>query len=121
MSAFEITVLVIVFVGVVLPVWAAFLIIWIVAKKNRVSKPSAKYLAYSELVRSVYEQAKSGKFDHGAIYVAAVRELQEYPEYADLSLFFLEELSVDGDSKFDRILKTEIKFVESRLLEMTNG
>ncbi len=64
---------------------------------------------------------ETGTIECGPIWAAAVRELLEYPEYGDLSLLYLEEVSITGANKFDRVMENELKAVEASLLEKKNG
>ncbi|MEP3227559.1 MAG: hypothetical protein ABJO01_16405 [Parasphingorhabdus sp.] len=120
MNVFEWSALGLILFGLVVPFWA---IVVISAKGSRQSKsfgPSARYFAYSKVMDTLMAELKDGKTNRAPIVVASVRELKKYSEYRDISVLFLEEVSVNGNRKFDRVLEQELKTVEAEFLKVTN-
>ena len=104
------------------PAWLLGAAAFTIARKPSLGEPSQRYTAYVKLLETIYPKAGEGNFsiDNGAIWGACLRELRNYPEYADLSLLLLEELNITGKRKFDAVLKAELQSVESFLLGLRN-
>ena len=82
--------------------------------------PSARYFAYARLLNYLRDEIKDGSVGFGPLWVATVRELREYPEFADLTVLYLEEISVTGSDKFDRVMERELRETEAFLLGLKN-
>lgn len=119
MSTFEWTIALLAVVGFVLPVWV-FLGVFLKRQDAKApGHPSIRYFAYTSLLSRIHGMLmkEKGKVQHGPIFAATIRELREYPEYRDISLLFLEEITITGSKKFDGVLKNELNAVEAELLE----
>lgn len=81
--------------------------------------PSQRYFAYATLLKSLRSQMdfERRRVDNGPLFIATLRELKEYPEYGALTLLFIEEISIQGQKKFDNVARTELQSVETALLE----
>ena len=53
---------------------------------------------------------------NGASVVASIRESKKYPEHKDLTILYLEEVTVNGNGKFDKLTKAEIRDIEAKFL-----
>lgn len=77
-----------------------------------------RVLRYNELMDYLHlvgnKSTEGGQ--NGASLVASIRELKNYPEHRDLTILYLEEISVTGTSKFDNLAKIEIKNIETYFL-----
>ncbi len=119
MSTFDGILLLVAFIGLGIPAWIFSLAVYYAAKRPRTSQPSARFFAYSRLIESIHSQAKfegDMVIENGALFAVTIRELKNYPEFKDISLFYLEEINITGSSKFDRIMKSELDVVEAHLL-----
>ena len=119
MTTFEIGVLVMVFVGVVIPAWVAAYAAITAARRPQTPEPNKRFFAYAELLKSLHGQMdfKTQKVMNGPLFAATVRELENYPEYRTLSVLFLEEISITGTKKFDQVMRAELQAVEANLLD----
>ncbi len=82
--------------------------------------PSERYFAYAHLLNYLRDELQDGVVGFGPLWVATVRELRAYPEFADLTVLYLEEISVTGSDKFDRVMERELRETESFLLGLKN-
>ena len=84
------------------------------------SDKGANFLAYASVLERIIEEFNK---DHNLapIIIAGIRELRKFPEYRDATILFLDEISVTGDSHFDRLMKKEITELENVLLEVSDG
>jgi hypothetical protein len=105
------------FVAFGVPAWIFAIAVRHGTRRRRPTEPSGRYFAYSRLIGYIHDEMKTGKVECGPRWVAAVRELREYPEFADISVLFLEEITITGGKKFDRVMEKELRDVESYLLE----
>ena len=121
MTLFEGLALLVAALGVGVPAWIYALGMREAMNKSGRAVESNRFFAYARLLGYLHNEMKSGKVDCGPVWIAAVRELTEYPEYADLSVLFLEEISVTGEGKFDRITGNALKETESRLLSLNHA
>ncbi|MEO0464168.1 MAG: hypothetical protein AAF127_13640 [Pseudomonadota bacterium] len=123
MSPFEIGILALAFVGFVVPAWLAVLTYMKAASRPKEQEPNKRYFAYAELLKSLHAQMdlKTRTVRNGPLFAATVRELANYPEYRNLSVLFLEEITVTGTKKFDNVVRAELKTVEADLLEAENA
>jgi hypothetical protein len=118
-SIFQAILVLAAFVGLGIPAWVFSLAVYHGAKRPRSSEPSARFFAYSRLIESIHSQARfqgDMVIENGALFAATIRELKNYPEFKDISLFYLEEIDITGSSKFDQIMKSELEAVEAHLL-----
>lgn len=83
--------------------------------------PSERYFAYAQIMNYLRDQFEDGVVGFGPLWVAAVRELRNYPEFADLTVLYFEEITVTGSDKFDRVLEQELRETESYLLGLKNA
>jgi len=118
-TPFEIGILAVAVIGFVIPAWLAVLTYMKVAGKPQTAEPNKRYFAYAELLKSLHAQLdlKTRTVRNGPLFAATVRELANYPEYRNLSVLFLEEITVTGTKKFDNVVRAELKTVEADLLE----
>lgn len=109
-----------VFLGIAVPAWIFSLALYTLSKRSPAGEPSARYFAYMRVIQFLHQEIETGKTRCAPLWVATLRELREYPEYADLSVLYLEEIMVTGQEKFDRVMEQEIKETEAFLLESNN-
>jgi hypothetical protein len=108
--------------GIVIPVWLLTIVALRRTKqrnpRERLSFGNNRVMRYNQLMDYLHAACRRarGESQSAAAFVATVRELREYPEYRDLSVLFLEEITVKGTGKFDELAKTEIRQVEEYLL-----
>ena len=113
----ESTLLGLALVGLGVPAWIFSIAIYHAAKRPRKQgDPSERYFVYARVLGFIHDEMKDGHVDCGPIWAAAMRELRAYPEYADLSVLFLEEINITGTKKFDRVMEKELKETEAFLL-----
>ncbi|MBA3864621.1 MAG: hypothetical protein C0517_11845 [Erythrobacter sp.] len=110
----------------VIPFWIMVILTGIVVEQTR--RKAKKELArqsyvheYSELCIRLNGMLKSadGTFN-GPAMVVYLRELKKYPEYKDMSILFLESISITGDGRFDDIARNELKATEVYLLGLND-
>jgi hypothetical protein len=53
----------------------------------------------------------------GPVMVACIRELGFYPEYRDITVLLLNEVTVTGQNQYDRLMKVELQETEAFLLD----
>ena len=105
-------------IGMVIPFWTVVVLAVVGWSKNR-NKPQKPSLVhdYTKLMQECHAAiTKREGQPAGPIPIAHLREMKKYPEYRDITLLYLEELSIKGSGKFDQIIKTELKAVEAHLL-----
>ena len=119
-NAFEWAVIALLVVGLLIPAWLVALSVKSYVRRPRGGEPSARYGAYVRLLNSIHSGIATGTVENGAVWAASIRELQNYPEYRDLSILYLEEITITGSNKFDAIMKAELKSIESSLLGTGN-
>ena len=75
-------------------------------------------MRYNEVMDYLHSGLKRSKGDglSGASLVATIRELENYPEHRDVTLLYLEEITITGSGKFDELAKNEIQKLETFLL-----
>jgi len=83
-------------------------------------EPSARYFAYARLMNYLRTEIQDGADGFGPLWAATVRELRNYPEFADLTVLYLEEVTVTGTNKFDRVMEQELRETETFLLGLKN-
>lgn len=115
-TAFEWALIVFLFAGLIVPAWLSVSLLKAAIKRPRQEVPGARYFAYVRLLDSIHSGIATGTVDNGAIWAASIRELRNFPEYRDLSLLYLEEITITGSSKFDAIMKSELEVTEGLLL-----
>ncbi len=87
---------------------------------SRDEGPSARYFAYARLMNYLRTEIQDGVDGFGPLWAATVRELRNYPEFADLTVLYLEEITVTGTNKFDRVMEQELRETETFLLGLKN-
>ncbi len=107
-------------VGLGIPAWIFSIAVYHAARRPRIVEPGSRYFAYMRVMEFLYKELGTGKTECAPLWVATVRELRQFPEYADLSILYLEEVTVTGKQKFDRVMDEEIKETEAFLLESRN-
>lgn len=126
MTGFEWTTIGLIIFGMVIPFWIMVILTGIVVEQTR--RKAKKELArqsyvheYAELCIKLSEMLKAadGTFN-GPALVAYLRELKNYPEYKDMSILFLESISITGDGRFDDIARNELKATEVYLLGLND-
>ncbi len=115
-SIFEGIALGLAFVGLGVPAWIFSIAIYHAAKKPRKDEPSSRYFAYSRVMDRLLDEM-NGETKRAPVLVATIRELRHFPEYSDISVLYLEEITVYGDQKFDRVVEKELKETEAHLLD----
>ena len=121
-SAFEWAAVGLILFGMVIPFW---LMTYLTAKA--ISKtPDAgphRILRYNSVMDYLHSALKKPKEEStcGASLVATIRELKKYPESRDLTILYLEEITVTGSGKFDDLARAEIRDVETYLLGLKDG
>ena len=125
MSLFEGLLLFLAFLGIGIPAWILAMAVYRVAASASDDYRSQHYLAYFRLIEYIRNHFDAGKDRSntnnnifGPLFVATVRELKEYPKFADITLLYLEEIKVTGSNKFDRVMETELRDTEKYLLGM---
>ena len=115
-STFELSIIALVFAGVVVPVWV-FLYLLYTARKVAIEKqPGTRYRAYMAVLdRLVHEVNKEAS--NGPAVVASMRELRTFPEYRDISVLLLNATNITGKTPYDRMLQVEVQQTEAFLLE----
>lgn len=114
------TVLLVGFVAFGIPAWIFALSVYRAGNKPRKEEPSVRYFAYTQLLTYLHDVVREGEPGFGPMWMATVRELRNYPEYADVTILYLEEINITGSRKFDRIMKRELKETEAFLLAQGN-
>ena len=118
MSAFELSILALIFVGVVVPVWVFLFMVYTGRKVAIDKQPGTRYRAYMAVLdRLVHEVNKDAS--NGPAVVASMRELRTYPEYRDISVLLLNATNITGKTPYDRMLQVEVQQTEAFLLEST--
>ncbi|MBI1402647.1 MAG: hypothetical protein GC147_05480 [Porphyrobacter sp.] len=126
MSAFEWAAVGLILFGMVIPFWlmTAFAVINYDQNRRRATKQDKRQSfvhEYVELSTKMNEMLSSGKdIIAGPALVAYLRELKKYPEYKDMSILFLESISITGDGRFDDIARNELKSTEVYLLGLND-
>ena len=115
-TAFEWTLIGLIFVGVVLPIWAFFVAAFIAARRQRPTESSNRYFAYVRIIDRILDEVKTEN-KRGHIFAASVNELRSYPEFRHISVALLNDFNVTGNTQLDQILKAEITSTEAFLLE----
>lgn len=118
-SVFEWTIVGLILFGFVLPIWIFFFAAFLSRKMGSGKEPSSRYFAYVKILRFLHEEIQEGVIGFGPLWVTGVRELQKYPEYRDVSLLYLEEITITGSKKWDNVMENELKEVEDFLLGNT--
>lgn len=124
MSGFEWAVIGLILFGMVVPFWAITIVTGILASKQKKAiKSPDRLMRYLELLDYMHAAFKKSNAEgqNGASIVAAIRELRNFPEHRDLSILYLEEVTITGESKFDDLARTEINDVEAFLLACKDG
>ncbi|MBO0749665.1 MAG: hypothetical protein J2O44_04425 [Porphyrobacter sp.] len=109
------------------PAWLIGIAAFVSARtrKPTFEKPSARYFAYARLLEAFHVEIggsnRDFEIENGPLFVARLRELKNYPEFKDITLLYLEELSVTGSRKFDNVMRNELKAVETHLLDVRDG
>ncbi|MEM8919547.1 MAG: hypothetical protein AAGE37_11885 [Pseudomonadota bacterium] len=121
---FEWTVIGLIVFGMVIPFW---LMTYFASKTaffrmREGGKPDStlRYNEVMDYLHSALKRSKSEASPNGASIVATIRELKKYPEHRDLTLLYLEEITITGNSKFDELAKIEIKDIEKKFLGSKN-
>ncbi|WP_221537709.1 hypothetical protein [Qipengyuania huizhouensis] len=116
-NGFEWIVLGLILFGMVIPFW---LMTYLTAKISRTSRDAGPHriMRYNEVMDYLHSGLKRSKIDglSGASLVATIRELENYPEHRDVTLLYLEEITITGSGKFDELAKSEIQKLETYLL-----
>ena len=120
MTTFEWSALALITFGMVVPFWILAVLTIFIAEDGRRKRRAQKatYVHdYVELMQGIAKILKSddGRFN-GPSLVAYLRDFKEYPQYRDATLLFLEEINVTGSSKFDDMVRNELKLIEADLL-----
>ncbi len=122
MTGFEWTVIGMILFGMVMPSWIMVILTGIVIeqarRKAKTELARQSYVhEYAELCIKLNEMLKSAdRTFNGPALVVYLRELKKYPEYKDMSILFLESISITGDGRFDDIARNELKSTEVYLL-----
>ncbi len=116
MSAFESLLLVIALIGLGIPTWICAAIA-ISSKNQAVAVKDSSFVAYSALIDRILDEFEKDR-GRGPIMVAAVRELRSFPEYRDITVLLLNDVTVTGSSQYDRLMEVEIRETEAFLLEV---
>ena len=122
-TAFEWIALGLILFGMVIPFWFMSVIAGRTAlRQAKEGGNPHQVMRYTELMDYLHSALKKSeaKAQSGASLVAAIRDLNNYPQHSDLTILFLEELSVTGTSKFDDLAKIEIKKIETKFLGFKN-
>lgn len=109
--------------GMVIPFWVMTVFTAKIAKRQLVEQTSPqRVLCYNELMDYLHSAWKKSRAEgqNGASIVASIRELKNYPEHRDLTILYLEEITITGTSKFDDLAKAEIENVEAYLLGLND-
>ncbi|KPP88112.1 hypothetical protein SAMN04515621_2900 [Erythrobacter sp. HL-111] len=122
-SHFEWAAIGLILFGMVLPFWTLTVIALRRASKEprRGEVPaSERVLRYNAIMDYLHRACRKGPAEgqSGASFIAAVRELRNYPEHRDLTVLFLEEINVSGTGKFNELAKREIRAAEEYLLAL---
>ncbi|MEQ5788979.1 hypothetical protein J3454_13855 [Erythrobacter sp. NFXS35] len=126
MTTFEWTTLGLILFGMVIPFWLMTALAGINYEQNRrraakQDKRQSFVHEYVELSTKMNEMLTSGKENlPGPALAAYLRELKKYPEYKDMSILYLETVTVTGDGRFDEIARNELKATEEYLLGLDN-
>jgi hypothetical protein len=121
-TGFEWTVIGMILFGMVMPSWIMVILTGIVIeqarRKAKTELARQSYVhEYAELCIKLNEMLKSAdRTFNGPALVVYLRELKKYPEYKDMSILFLESISITGDGRFDDIARNELKSTEVYLL-----
>ena len=120
MTTFEWSALALITFGMVVPFWILAVLTIFIAEDGRRKRRAQKVTYvhdYVELMQGIAKILKSddGRFN-GPSLVAYLRDFKEYPQYRDATLLFLEEINVTGSSKFDDMVRNELKLIEADLL-----
>jgi len=119
-SAFEWSIVVLLFAGLVLPIWAFFFVSLIERKKAKDKLPGMRYRAYMAVLDRLVQEVNN-EASNGPAVVASMRELRAFPEYRDISVLLLNATSITGKSQYDRLLQVEVQQTEAFLLEATDS
>ena len=126
MTAFEWTAVGLILFGMVIPFWLMTAITIFSYEQNRrkVAKQDRRQSfvhEYVELSTKMNEMLTSGKDTFaGPALVAYLRELKKYPEYKDMSILYLESITITGDGRFSEIARNELKATELYLLGLND-
>jgi hypothetical protein len=116
-NGFEWAVLGLILFGMVMPFW---LVTYFTVKLGSISRDAGPHhiMRYNEVMDYLHSGLKRPKGDglSGASLVATIRELNNYPEHRDVTLLYLEEITITGSGKFDELAKSEIQKLETYLL-----
>lgn len=119
MNVFEWLALGLILFGMVIPFWImTVLASKTAARQQKEGSSSHRVLRYNEVMDYLHTTLKksSDQGQNGASLVAAIRELKSYPEHKDLTILYLEEITITGTSKFDDLAKAEIDSIETQFL-----
>jgi hypothetical protein len=118
-TIFEGSLLTLAFVGLGVPAWIFSVAVFQLVKKPGKGEVGGRYFAYVRIMDRLLDELNS-ETNRAPILVATIRELRRFPEYKDVSILFLEEVSVHGADKFDRVVEAELKVTEAALLGSNN-
>ena len=123
MSPFEWIALGLILFGMVIPFWLLTVIAGRTAlRKDKEGGNPHRVMRYNEIMDYLHSAWKKSEAEgqNGASIIASIRELNNYPEHRDLTLLYLEEISVTGTSKFDDLVKIEIQNIEKYFLGLND-
>ena len=80
-----------------------------------VTDRGTRYLAYASILERIMAELDK-EHNIAPVIIAGIRELRNFPEYHDATVLFLDEISVTGDTHFDRLLKKEMTDLQNFLL-----
>ncbi len=123
-STFEALVLGLLFFGAIVPIWGLLGVLYVTERRRgrfletaRRGEDSITRLdAYTRIIHSILDEIKNTE-NRAPVLIACVRELSSFPEYRDLTVLLLDEISVTGSTHFDQLMKQEMTRLETSLLE----
>lgn len=126
MTGFEWIALGLILFGMVIPFWlmTAFTVLTYEQNRRRAARQDKRQSfvhEYVELSTKMNEMLSSGdKTLAGPALVAYLREFKKYPQYKDMSILYLESITITGNGRFDEIARIELKAIEEFLLGLND-
>jgi hypothetical protein len=120
-SHFEWAAIGLILFGMVLPFWTLTAVALRRTRREgrRPQVPQTeRVMRYNAIMDYLHRACRKGPAEgqSGASFIAALRELRNFPEHRDLTVLFLEEVNVSGPGKFNELAKREIRAAEEYLL-----